>query len=84
MSPQERFAYFLRKNYPWLVADWNGVEYVSMSRQVLRKLNAVEQHLNSVEERYTELENRLNMHANGNAGPAHRAPKRTIPTEIEP
>jgi hypothetical protein len=81
MTIQERFALFIRANYPWLVADWNGVEYVSMTQQVMRKLNAIEQHLNSIEERYAALENQLIFHANGVT--QHRAPKQKEP-EIEP
>ena len=80
MTTQERIAKFLRANYPWLVADWNGVEYESKTRQVMRRLNAIEEHLKSIEERYAELENRLIHHANG--VDQHRAPKQKEP-EIE-
>jgi DNA repair ATPase RecN len=73
MTLQERIAKQIRQVYPWLVADWNGKEYESMTQQTKRKLNAVEAHLHSLEERYAELENRLIEHANGVT--QHRAPK---------
>jgi hypothetical protein len=72
MTLQERIAKQIRQVYPWLVADWNGKEYESMTEQTNRKLNAVTEHLHSLEERYAELENRLNEHANGVT--RHRAP----------
>jgi hypothetical protein len=77
---QERIAKVLREKYPWLVADWNGVEYESMTKRVLRRLNAIEEHFKSIEERYSDLENRLNVHTNGDT--RHRAPKQKEP-EIE-
>jgi hypothetical protein len=81
VSWQERTAKVIKEKYPWLIADWNGVEYESMTKKVLRRLNAIEEHLKSIEERYADLENRLNYHANGVI--QHRAPKQKEP-EIEP
>ena len=80
MTAQERIIKVIRDKYPWLVADWNGVEYESLTKQVKRRLNAIEEHLKSIEERYAQLENRLNYHANGVG--QHRAPKTKEP-EIE-
>jgi DNA repair ATPase RecN len=77
MTLQERIAKQIRQVYPWLVADWNGKEYESMTQQTQRKLNAVTEHLNSLEERYAELENRLIHHANGVT--QHRTPKQVEP-----
>ena len=77
MNFQERVARIIRQNYPWLVADWNGAEYESMTRQVLRRLNAIEMHLRSIEERYAILENRLIHHANGIS--QHKAPRQKEP-----
>jgi hypothetical protein len=77
MTLQERIAWQIRRYYPWLVADWNGKEYESMTLQTRRKLNAVEAHLGSLEERYAQLENRLIEHANGVE--RHRAPKMREP-----
>lgn len=77
MTLQERIAKQIRQVYPWLVADWNGKEYESMTQQHIRKMHAVEEHMKSLEERYAELENRLIHHANGVA--QHRAPRPTEP-----
>jgi hypothetical protein len=77
MTLQERIAKQIRQMYPWLVADWNGKEYESMTRQTQRKLTAVTEHLNSLEERYAELENRLIHHANGVI--QHRPPRTKEP-----
>lgn len=73
MTLQERIAKQIRQVYPWLVADWNGKEYESMTQQTQRKLRALTEHVNSLEERYAILENRLIEHANGVI--RHRAPK---------
>jgi hypothetical protein len=77
MTIQERIALEIRKKYPWLVADWNGKEYESMTMRVMRRLHAIEEHLKSIEERYQELENRMIYHANGVT--QHKAPRAKEP-----
>lgn len=62
----------LEEKLPWLVKDFNGATWESKQEQMRRELNAVVAHMDSLEERYASLENRLNVHSKG---VDHRAPK---------
>lgn len=66
----------LREKYPWLVAEWNGIQWEAERMIVRRRLNALEQHLINIEDRYALLENLLNEHSNGQK---HRIPKPKLP-----
>lgn len=66
----------LQDRFPWLVAEWNGIEWEAEKVIVRRRLNAIESHLRNLEDRYADMENRLNGHTQGTR---HRRPRNVLP-----
>lgn len=66
---------FLEEKAPWLVKDFNGATWESKEEQQWRRIRALENHIQDLEERYSKLENKFNVHAQGTT---HR-PKRSEP-----
>lgn len=55
---------------------YNGNQWETLADRLLRRLTAVEAHLRNLEDRYAEMENRLNDHAQGTK---HRRPAPKLP-----
>lgn len=75
---QDKIARVIRRHYPWLVADFNGATWESRDEEKTRRIIALEAHVKNLEERYAEMENRFNEHAQGTR---HRTPKPVLPPD---
>ena len=61
ISPQE----YIKRVFPWLVAEWNGVEWEAERTLIRRRLNALEINVRSQALRINDLETQLLDHAQG-------------------
>ena len=61
----QRITDALERRFPGLMPVWNGATWETGLQRFERRLRAVEEHLCNLEDRYADIENRLNDHAQG-------------------
>jgi len=74
----------LREAVESIVADyarrhrviWNGATWETDLQRAFRRIGALESHIRNLEDRYSYLEDRLNVHSNG---VNHKKPKSKLP-----
>lgn len=59
---------------------YNGNEWETLAERLDRRVHALEAHLRNLEDRYAEMENRLNDHTQGTK---HKRPRASLPKPDE-